>query len=90
MLTVDLSVPGAHCGVCRGVILKVLLATGGVHGAEVDLREKRATVLVNPAAVDARDLCDRLGRAGYPAVPLGPGDGPDGPTATQPRPKPTR
>ena len=87
MLTVDLSVPGAHCGVCRGVILKVLLATPGVHGAEVDLREKRATVLVDPAVVDAQALCDHLRDAGYPATPVG-RPATDAPTRTQEPPNP--
>lgn len=70
MLTVDLSVPGAHCGVCRGVIVATLRAVPGVHAAEVDLREKRATVLIQPAATDADELCRRLSDAGYPAVPF--------------------
>ena len=70
MLTVDLSVPGAHCGVCRGVILATLRAVPGVHAAELDLREKRATVLIQPVATDADELCRRLGDAGYPAAPV--------------------
>ena len=70
MLTVDLHVPGAHCGVCRSVILAALRATPGVHAAELDLREQRATVLIHPAATDPTELCERLTAAGYPATPL--------------------
>lgn len=84
MLTLDLTVPGAHCGVCRGVILAALRAVPGVHAAELDLRERRATVLVNPAATDAAALCDRLASAGYPATLVVDDD----PSAPQGRPNP--
>ena len=83
MLTVDLYVPGAHCGVCRSVILTALRAIPGVHAAELDLREQRATVLIHPAATDAAELCERLTTAGYPATPLVPG-----PSDTQAEPNP--
>ncbi len=83
MLTVDLTVPSADCGVCRGVVLATLRAVPGVHAAELDLREKRATVLIQPAATDAHELCRRLEDAGYPAAPLT-----TDPTAPQGRPNP--
>lgn len=70
MQIIELSVPGAHCGACRAVILRHLRAMPGVRSAEVDLRDRRATVLVNPAAIDTSELCRRLADAGYPATPL--------------------
>lgn len=75
MLTVHLFVPGAHCGVCRSVVLATLRGMPGVHAAELDLREQRATVRVQPAVTDVSELCERLGTAGYPSAPWsGPSD----------------
>ena len=84
MLTADLHVPGAHCGVCRGVILATLHAVPGVRAADLDLRERRATVLFHPAATSAAELCAHLTRAGYPATPSPQAD----PTTPQDRPNP--
>lgn len=70
MQVIELSVPGAHCGACRAVILRHLRVMTGVRSAELDLRDRRATVLVNPAAIDAGELCQRLAAAGYPATPV--------------------
>ena len=84
MLTADLHVPGAHCGVCRGVILATLRAVPGVRAADLDLRERRATVLFHAATTSVGALCQHLARAGYPATPISEGD----PTMPQGRPNP--
>ncbi len=69
MQIIELSVPGAHCGACRAAILRHLRAMPGVRSAELDLRVRRATVLVNPAAIEPNELCRRLADVGYPATP---------------------
>ncbi len=70
MTTVELAVPGAHCGACRAEIIAALEAVPGVRAVEVDLRERRATVLFNPAVTAPTELCQRLGAAGYPGSTL--------------------
>ncbi len=70
MQIIELSVPGAHCGACRAAVLRHLRAMPGVRSAELDLRDRRATVLADPAVVDAGELCQRLADAGYPATPV--------------------
>lgn len=69
MPTVVLAVPGAHCSVCRRVILNALQGVPGVHGATLDLRSKQATVTV-ASTVDADTLCGHLRQAGYDATPV--------------------
>lgn len=81
MTTLVLSIPGLHCGVCRSTVRRVLAAVPGVHGVDVDLRERRATALVDAGLVDAglvdaAALCAVLARAGYPATQAAPNTGP--------------
>jgi copper chaperone len=67
--TVSLFVPGAHCGTCRAVVLHTLRAMSGVRQAELDLRDRRATVQFEPGVLDEAALCAALAEAGYPATP---------------------
>lgn len=71
-----LSVPGLHCGVCRSTVLRVLSEVPGVHGVDVDLRGRVATVQFDAGVVDGTVLCAVLARVGYPATQRAPNTGP--------------
>ncbi len=67
---VSLVVQDLSCATCVGKAEDALLATPGVLSAQVNLATRRAEVSYLAGTTDARDLSQRLTRAGYPAQPV--------------------
>ncbi|WP_423380310.1 heavy metal translocating P-type ATPase [Burkholderia sp. LMG 32019] len=65
--TIELSVDGMHCGGCTGRVQRALAAVPGVVDAAVDLDAHAATVTAQEA-VDAAQLVEAVGAAGYRAA----------------------
>lgn len=68
MRHVELSVPGARCGVCRAAIVAALQALPGVRHAVVDLPRRRVAVSFDTGVTTTSGLCAGLTDAGYPAA----------------------
>jgi len=56
-----------HCSGCESRIEGALGRLGGVRAAKADHRTQRVTVRVDPGAVSARDVVERLARIGLTA-----------------------
>lgn len=68
--TITLSVPDVSCGHCVVTISQALKGLDGVSGANVDLKQKHATVHVADDQALTRVLA-RLDEEGYPATVVG-------------------
>ena len=65
--TAAIEVKGAKCQMCADKITGAVLDLKGVHSAEVDLKEKVATVKYDPATVTVAKLERAISAVGYDA-----------------------
>lgn len=56
-----------HCAGCESRIEGALGRLAGVRAVKADHRTQRVTVRVDPGAVSARDVLERLARIGFAA-----------------------
>jgi copper chaperone CopZ len=68
MPTLVLSIPSADCATCRLAILRALEGIGGVEEADVDLRDRQATVRFDSTLTDAATIAAALVTAGHPPL----------------------
>jgi Cu+-exporting ATPase len=62
---IDLPVTGMTCANCAHTVERTLKKTDGVVEANVNFATERAHVNFDPAQVDANDMIERIGKAGY-------------------------
>ena len=67
---VKLKITGMHCGSCQQKVGDALRKVPGVKAANVDLAFHRATVTVDPDAVEPAALMAAVKEAGYEAAPI--------------------
>ncbi len=69
---IHLLVEGIHCAACVWLIERALNHTPGVHGAQVNLADKRLKVRWDNELTRLSGIIKRLARIGYAAVPYDP------------------
>src|ERR1700692_4634556 len=69
---VELDVSGMTCGSCAARVQRALSRQSGVTEALVNYATGRATVELEPHALDAEQLIAAVERAGYGAAPVAP------------------
>ncbi|MBW3557892.1 MAG: cation transporter, partial [Actinobacteria bacterium] len=69
---IELSVSGMTCGSCAARVQKVLGRQDGVERAAVNFATERATVVFDPARVNAEELVAAVGKIGYGLAPAEP------------------
>lgn len=69
---VKLKIGGMTCGNCQKHVGDALRAVPGVKAANVDLAFHRASVTIDPDAVQLTDLVAAVKQAGYTATPIEP------------------
>jgi copper chaperone CopZ len=67
---VELAVEGMHCDSCVALIEETLSEDPRVSSVTVDLEGGRASVIFDPAAVSAEELCATIVELGYQATPV--------------------
>jgi P-type Cu+ transporter len=63
----NLAIGGMHCASCVARVEGALASVPGVREARVNLATERASVVVDPEAVDEAKLAEAVARAGYSA-----------------------
>jgi copper-transporting P-type ATPase V len=71
----ELDVEGMTCGSCAARVQRTLARQPGVSEASVNYATGRATVQLDPQAIDADGLVRAVRGAGYDAAPVGPSAG---------------
>ena len=69
MQTETLSIAGMSCEACVGHVTRALQSLGGVQSVVVSLRDKKAIVIYDPAAVQVPQLLEAVADEGYEAAP---------------------